>query len=310
MKKILSVALGILMLVTLFTGAPRTASADTASGQCGDNLYWSYASNRLTITGSGAMYDFPDGAPWLGYKDETKWIYLPEGLSSIGAGAFFQCASLVWIELPDSVTTIKSWSFFGCSTMRSISLPRGLVEIEDLAFSQCSGLKNVYYLGTETMKEDLTVDWANNANLRDATWWYLGDHCGDNLLWSYNSATHKLTITGSGEYWDIYEEMPQPWSCYRHEIEEIELPENVPLVYPGSFAGLTALESIMIPEGVTRIGLCAFQNCTSLQSVTLPHSLEEIDEYAFMGCTALTDIYYNGADPEYVGICGKPRAVV
>ena len=59
MKKTHSLALVLAMLLCL---APALTFADPEEQKCGDDLYWAYDAGTctLTITGSGAMYDFGD----------------------------------------------------------------------------------------------------------------------------------------------------------------------------------------------------------------------------------------------------------
>jgi hypothetical protein len=39
---------------------------------------------------------------------------IPDGVTSIGAGAFVGCSSLISVTIPDSVTSISGWAFRGC----------------------------------------------------------------------------------------------------------------------------------------------------------------------------------------------------
>ena len=56
----LSLSCVALVLVLSLCVLPITASAN--SGSCGDDLNWFYADGVLTISGSGRMYDFTEGA--------------------------------------------------------------------------------------------------------------------------------------------------------------------------------------------------------------------------------------------------------
>ena len=85
MNKKITVLFCLILAFVLLPFALRTASAEgETSGQCGDNLDWSFdeESGTLTITGSGEMYDysFYDAVPWAAYQEEIKYIELPDGL--------------------------------------------------------------------------------------------------------------------------------------------------------------------------------------------------------------------------------------
>ena len=51
------------------------------------------------------------------------------------------------------------------------------------------------------------------------------------------------------------------------------IPNDVPSIWGGAFAGCTSLISVAIPDSVTRIGSQAFLFCTSLISIPIPNSV-------------------------------------
>ena len=95
--------------------------AQTFSGQCGDNLYWKYAGHTLTISGTGAMYDYSGYAmPWLLFRDTTDVVVLERGITHIGNNAFNGFAKLNKIELPSTLTSIGVNAFAGCRKLYDI----------------------------------------------------------------------------------------------------------------------------------------------------------------------------------------------
>ncbi len=149
--------------------------AQIYSGQCGDNLYWSYAGHTLSITGTGDMYDYGswgNWAPWALFRDTIETITLEQGithigntafngvsqltdielpnsLTSIGFGAFANCSKLTKIEIPNGVTSVGAQAFANCSKLGSVSLPSTLTTIEERAFAECRKLFNIYSYATE-----------------------------------------------------------------------------------------------------------------------------------------------------------------
>ena len=116
-----------------------------------------------------------------------------------------------------------------------------------------------------------------------------GDSCGvdgNHVMWTLNTSTGLLRVTGEGEM----RSMPS-WS-YSHdaEIKTVIIEEGVTNIGYSAFSDCTNLTKITIPNSVTRIDMDAFKNCTALTSITLPASLTYIDGEAFYGCTALTSI--------------------
>ena len=122
-KRLLSFVLVVLMIASLL---PATAlAADIVdSGTCGaegdgSNLTWTLDSDGvLTISGSGDMHGYgPSGAPWHG---RVKSAVIAEGVTSIGANAFFDCTSLTSVTIPDSVTSIGVGAFASCTSLTGI----------------------------------------------------------------------------------------------------------------------------------------------------------------------------------------------
>ena len=125
------------------------------SGQCGDDLYWSYdtITRELTITGTGAMYNYywdncEDNCapPWFNYQNKITLISLPVGITHIGNYAFDGCLGLTSITIPNSVISIGNSAFFNCSGLTSVTIPNSVTSIDDNVFEGCTGLTSVINL--------------------------------------------------------------------------------------------------------------------------------------------------------------------
>ena len=121
--------------------------SETYSGSCGDNLNWSFdtETNALVITGSGAMYDYgtfdsSNPSPWSEYRGMIQFISLPEGLTYVGACAFFGCV-IQRLIIPEGVLAIGYSAFEECVDLVKMVLPSSLKTIEDRAFFYCRSLR-------------------------------------------------------------------------------------------------------------------------------------------------------------------------
>lgn len=95
--------------------------AQTFSGQCGYDLYWQYANHTLTISGTGAMYDYNgNDMPWLLFRDTTDAVVLESGITHIGNNAFSGFVKLGKIDLPSTLTSIRANAFAGCRKLYDI----------------------------------------------------------------------------------------------------------------------------------------------------------------------------------------------
>lgn len=123
-----------------------------ADGVCGEKLSWTLKNHVLTISGSGAMYDYvgsKDGSsgelpPWSSLLGENEVgiqsVVVEEGVTTIGDFAFFLELDLAEVSLPSTLKSIGT-SAFGWSGLSSLTLPEGLTSIGEGAFLLCSSLR-------------------------------------------------------------------------------------------------------------------------------------------------------------------------
>ena len=102
-----------ILLILLISMISTKAFADD-SGKCGDNVTWTYveATQTLTISGSGAMYNYDNysssvtRSPWYSFREKLKTAVIEEGVTSIGWEAFQYCSGRTSITIPLRVTSI------------------------------------------------------------------------------------------------------------------------------------------------------------------------------------------------------------
>ena len=151
-KRLLSFVLVVLMIASLL---PATAlAADIVdSGTCGaegdgSNLTWTLDSEGLlTIGGTGAMKGYSDVhynyAPWKYREIKIKKVLIDNGVTSIGAYAFYDCDYLASVIIPNSVTSIGNGTFYDCTFLVSVTIPNSVTSIGAYAFSGCTSLTSV-----------------------------------------------------------------------------------------------------------------------------------------------------------------------
>jgi hypothetical protein len=305
MKKRICILLAAVFLVAVLTpGLLHRASADTVWGYCGDNLKWVYELDKhvLSFLGTGDMDDFVDSAPgWYDYRASIEKITLPDGLTSIGYGAFEGCSKVTEITVPDGVARFRVSTFKGCSALKKITFTASVKDIEHHAFDGCSSLQDVFYKGGVPDREELNLERNGNEYLIQAFWHISSPECGDNLTWTFNESTGELKITGTGNMWGFLEDLP-PWYDYHDQIKKVTLPNGLTSISSSAFINCSNLTEITIPDGVTYFGIYAFRNCAKLQKITFYKSVTEVMESAFSGCTSLKDVYYNGTPQDRSGM--------
>ena len=84
-----------------------------------------------------------------------KTSVIPDGVTSIGNGAFFGNGGLTSIIIPDSVTSIGNRAFFGCDGLTSITIPNSVTSIGEEVFFCCEKLESINYDGKKKQWEDI-----------------------------------------------------------------------------------------------------------------------------------------------------------
>ena len=91
----------------------------------------------------GQMLLSADGTKVIAYWGENSEVTIPEGVQSIGDGAFKGCDSLTSLTLPSSLQSIGDYAFGCCRSLTSLTLPSSLQSIGDSAFLFCNSLTSI-----------------------------------------------------------------------------------------------------------------------------------------------------------------------
>jgi hypothetical protein len=76
-------------------------------------------------------------------------IDIPESVTSIGTGAFWDADSLVTLKLPSKVNHILNDTFLHCGNLNTITWHDNIESIGSDAFKYCGNLKNILIEGKE-----------------------------------------------------------------------------------------------------------------------------------------------------------------
>ena len=169
----------LVLLTALFIASAH----QNLSGETSGDWTYSVSDNQATITGysgAGGAVDIPavvndisvvkvgNGWPAIFGNGNTTVtsVTIPNGVTSIGEDAFFNCisldsvtignsvtsigdtafgycTSLASITIPDSVTSIGEYVFLGCTSLASITIPDSVTSMGNYAFESCTSLTSV-----------------------------------------------------------------------------------------------------------------------------------------------------------------------
>lgn len=87
-----------------------------------------------------------------------------------------------------------------------------------------------------------------------------------------------------------------PGKCFANctKLLNVKYAGTVTAIGERAFEGCKSLTAAPIPETVTELGASAFTGCTALTDVTLPAGVAAIPDGCFQGCTALKDMKLPG----------------
>lgn len=149
--------------------------AKLTGGAAGDGsgVTWQLTENtddpstyKLTISGSGAMEDFPFGSyqPWYSFHDQITSVVVSPGVTSIGQCAFSRFAKLTHVDIADSVISIGWDAFCNCTKLTSITIPDSVTTIDLEAFKNCSSLTSITIPGSVTSIGPYVFDGCTSLN--------------------------------------------------------------------------------------------------------------------------------------------------
>ncbi len=252
----------------------------------------------------------------ISYSGREESVTVPEGIHTIGEGAFKACVSLKKIILPQSLHTIMAGAFKGCRKLEELLIPQSVCRIGEYAFHRCHSLKqmdlppSVEELGDCTFLYCDSLTRISMAGVR---------HIGRQAFVN-DVALRELVIS---------RELPEDGICDVFtscgNISSIAFPDGETFTFPNTVevvAGqmdvpsivraiavdvlrmmeldgrrlvkfLTNLKHVKIPQGIVSIGKSCFFDKRGIVSVTLPASLKEIESRAFRNCISLETVTFN-----------------
>ena len=251
---------------------------------------------EITLPFIGAEFE-DDKLTWFGYifgagsyeanstyvPESLKKVTISEGITSIGAYAFYQLTSIEEISVPHSVTTIYGGAFSGTTAKYELTNTittvawigwDGAIYYEAIDGHFGSGLTGHLELSDKITAVSLSCDGLTSITIPDSVT-SLSLYCMSLMDITIPDSVTNLSLLGCTS------------------LTSITIPDSVTSIGNNAFGACGSLMSITIPNSITSIGEYAFSGCNRLMSITIPDSVTSIGEYAFSGCNHLYTIYNN-----------------
>ncbi len=235
------------------------------AGQCGDNLDWVlYASGELSIIGSGAMYDYSTAgyAPWYEHRDKIKIVTFPEGLTTIGKFAFYNCTALEKAIIPDSVTTLGNYAFGGCIGLKELSVPiSAKVSDSQSPYYNCKNIEKITITKGNGTSYNYSVSSTEPYKYYGYTPWYISG-CSTIVI--------EDGVNSIGDY-----------MFYRcTELTDIIIADSVEKIGNGAFYYCSALKNLTLPVSAKIYNSTeTFQNCINIKTITFTKGNGKAQDY-------------------------------
>lgn len=288
----------LLAFVMTFSLLPTVAwAADNDCSAAGDgSVTWKYDTDTttLTISGTGAMADYASASktPWYSYRKTATKIVVENGVTSVGAHAFYALTKLTSVTLPDTLKTMGYRSFRSCTGLTSIEIPNSVTEIAAVAFYNWDATKTIKFnRDKNTVLRDVALgtNWSYLANID-----YNGEvesaptagTYGDNINWSYDVNATTLTISGKGKMAEptetgVVSEAIYGWHLWADDITAVVISEGIESLSTSALESFRQMTSIQFPSTLKVVGELALSQCAGLTDVTLPEGVTTLKKQAF-----------------------------
>ena len=251
-----------------------------------DALTWDFdeASGTLYIHGEGPMRSYDSAVPdWEQYKDQILTISLDDGITSVGAYAFYNYFYLEEVYLPDSVEAIDISAFDYDWGLKTITVPASLKYVGSRAFyntllwepSDLVFPEGCEYIGDEAFHSALK---SGGVVSLPSTLKYLGEKAFTNAFIS------DFIVASDNEFY-----CSENHAIYTKDMKEIRMiaPDAE---YTGEF---------IVPDGVEKISAECFNVIQEIETIYIPASVTDIAEGAFFSDFDLKEIIVDEANNNY-----------
>lgn len=243
---------------------------------------------------------------------ELKYIKIPtehNGKPIIRIDCFAYHYDLISFYIPDTVTGIAEGAFYDCFSLCSVTIPKSVVTIAWQAFVACPKL--TIYCETESKPDGWSENWnfGGYENFGHGKTYYPKSP----VIWNYlkNNESEEgilFQIIDGVRYALIPKNLNYEIVEYddNHKAHKTKITDGAVIIgQSGTIESIDVPDSVIYNDvnyAVKAIDMGAFVGCYLLKTVKLPRSLEYLGQDCFYYCEELKDLTFSGTIEQWNAI--------
>ena len=257
---------------------------------------------RYNLAFSSACEDgeYPDAfsvknGELIKYLGKDAAVCVPEGITRIGTGAFWNNLYIEKVILPESVTCICGDAFVYCENLKAVNIPKSVHEMGDDPFAGCLSVKinnqSPHFICEDGVLFDsqkkFLIHYTASKKEREyaipesVTW--IGKHsfykC-ENL--QLVTITKNVKFMGNNAFSDCRNIRLVNQSEYFYYNDGVLYDKNVTTCMHYSMG--SGVKTVRLKETVRTIGRNCFWNCDMIEKIVIPASVRQIGYNPFANC--------------------------
>ncbi len=231
----------------------------------------------------------------LKYLGKDSVVNIPEGITRIGTGAFWNNLFIEKVVLPESVKCICGDAFVYCENLKEVNIPQSVSEMGDDPFAGCLAIKidnhSPYFICEDGVLFDdkkkflihYTASKQDTEYVIPETVTWIGKHsfykCVNLRL---VTITRNVKFMGNNAFSDCRNIKLRNESDYFHYIDGVLYDKNMTTCMHYSMG--SGVKTVKLVDSVRTIGRNCFWNCDMIEKIIIPASVRQIGYNPFANC--------------------------
>lgn len=233
------------------------------------------------------------------YLGQDKTVRIPDGITRIGAGAFWDNHIVERIDLPETVTCICGDAFVYCENLKKVNIPASVNAIGDDPFAGCLDIKIDNQSSRFIVEDGVLFDkqkktlihyTASNPEkvyiIPESVEW-IGKHsfykCQNLECVTINK---NVKFMGNNAFSDCRNIQLKNESAFFHYIDGVLYDRNKSTCMHYSMG--SGVKVVILESTVRTIGRNCFWNCDMIEKIVIPESVRQIGYNPFANCKNVT----------------------